>query len=735
MKTQFRCASVTFFSALFKTLALVFFSGNFCALGADGPLAPSLTWTEPGKDSQDSMPLGNGDIGLNVWAESDGSVLFYIGKTDAWAECTSKEMSSQLDELVKLARVRVKLEPNPFANASDFKQTLDAATAAITISGGGASLRIYVDANAPVIRCEAKGEKPFRVSVSLDPWRIEPKRSISADVVVPDQADRMVWYHRNAGEGVLPELLDRTFGGAIFGGDLARRDLRLMESASESKEHRFEIAALTRASGTLEEWMSGLDTIIAAARKQDPSMAWKDHVKWWSDFWNRSYIRVSGDSDAQKVSDGYAWQRFITACGGRGEFPIKFNGSIFVVDNPGRTQRDRTTKEEYPAPMTADERQWGARYWFQNTRPMYWARLAAGDFDLMMPFFRMYRDMLPLNERRVREFYGHGGAYFRETTPFWGDLVNVTPESDGHYTRHYYLPILEMAVMMADYYAYTGDKDFVREYLLPVASAGLQFYEEHFPRTASGMLKLSPVNSIEQYWKVEDPTPDIAALKLLLPELIGLPEDLVAGETRERWRKLLGAVPPIPIGEKNGKQVILPYTGEQTAKAWNTEVPELYPIYPFALYGVGRPDLSLAINTFEQRSVKRAKCWHQDPIWAACLGLTQQAKRDLLANLTNREPRLKFPAFWEKGHDYAPDQDNGANGEIALQRMILQNAGDKILLLPAWPQEWNAEFRLHAPKRTVVEGRVENGRLVNLQVTPESRRQDVEVISSEAKKE
>jgi hypothetical protein len=113
------------------------------------------------------------------------------------------------------------------------------------------------------------------------------------------------------------------------------------------------------------------------------------------------------------------------------------------------------------------------------------------------------------------------------------------------------------------------------------------------------------------------------------------------------------------------------------------------------------------------------------------LGLSQQAKRDLVANLTNREPRLKFPAFWEKGHDYAPDQDNGANGEIALQRMLLQNAGDKILLLPAWPKEWNANFRLHAPKSTVVEGRFENGRLTEFRVTPEDRRKDVVVIPKE----
>jgi alpha-L-fucosidase 2 len=701
---------------------------SLALLAAPAPaetLAPRVTWTDHGRDSQDSMPLGNGDIGLNVWTESDGSVLFYIGKTDAWAEATAEEMSSQRDQLVKLARVRVRLEPDPFAKADDLCQTLDAATASLTISGAGTSLRLWVDANQPVIHGEVTSPNPVRLSVSLDPWRTEPKDSLSADVVVPDENEQIVWYHRNAGRDVLPQLVDRTFGGSLSGPGLERDGLRTMQSVTAGENSSFTIAVLTRKSGSIDEWRAELEKIADRADRTPVAEAWRGHTAWWDNFWQRSYIRVSGSDDAQKVTDGYAWQRYLTACAGRGDFPIKFNGSIFVTDNPGRMQRDRVTKEEYAAPMNADERHWGARYWFQNTRPMYWPRLAAGDYDLMMPFFRMFRDMLPLNESRVREFYGHGGAFFRETAPFWGDLVKVTPDDEGRYTRHYYLPILETAAMMLAYYEHTGDNEFARDYLVPVAAAGLQFYDEHFPRGSDGKLRLEPVNSLEQFWKVADPTPDLAALRYLLPRLVELPDDLVAEETKKRWRRLLGEVPTLPVGMKNGRQVILPYTGEQTAQAHNTEVPEMYAVYPFPLYGVGRPDLPLALDTFAERDIKRTKCWHQDPVWAACLGLADDARRDVVANFTNGDPRLKFPAFWEKGHDYAPDQDNGGNGELALQWMLLQAVDNKILLLPAWPRDWNADFKLHAPQRTVVEGRVENGKIVRLKVTPPERRRDI----------
>ena len=65
---------------------------------------------------------------------------------------------------------------------------------------------------------------------------------------------------------------------------------------------------------------------------------------------------------------------------------------------------------------------------------------------------------------------------------------------------------------------------------------------------------------------------------------------------------------------------------------------------------------------------------------------------------------------------------------LALQRMLIQTVGDRVLLFPAWPADWDVSFRLHAPKRTVVEGVYRDGTLERLEVTPSERRDDVEVI-------
>lgn len=64
-----------------------------------------VTWNFLGTNENDSMPLGNGDVALNVWTEQNGDIVLLLAKSDAWSEN---------GQLLKLGRVRVKLKPNPF---------------------------------------------------------------------------------------------------------------------------------------------------------------------------------------------------------------------------------------------------------------------------------------------------------------------------------------------------------------------------------------------------------------------------------------------------------------------------------------------------------------------------------------------------------------------------------------------------------------------------------------------
>jgi len=62
---------------------------------------------------------------------------------------------------------------------------------------------------------------------------------------------------------------------------------------------------------------------------------------------------------------------------------------------------------------------------------------------------------------------------------------------------------------------------------------------------------------------------------------------------------------------------------------------------------------------------------------------------------------------------------------IALQRMLLQTEGKKIFLLPAWPKDWNVEFKVHAPYNTTIEGSYQNGKLKQVETKPSLRLKDI----------
>ena len=166
-----------------------------------------------------------------------------------------------------------------------------------------------------------------------------------------------------------------------------------------------------------------------------------------------------GDPAGETVTRGYVLQRFMNACSGRGGSPIKFNGSIFTVEaKPGASP-------ETPA-GDPDWRQWGGNYWFQNTRLAYWPMLAAGDFEMMEPWFRMYRQALPLSKARIKTYYSSTAPRsFPETMYCWGlpnngdyGWNNTAPEPANGYIRRYWNGSLELIAVMLDRYDFTQDE-------------------------------------------------------------------------------------------------------------------------------------------------------------------------------------------------------------------------------------------------------------------------------------
>jgi hypothetical protein len=721
------------------------------------------------------MPLGNGEVGLNLWVEKDGDLLFYVARTDAWSECC---------RLLKLGRVRVALSPNPFAAGQAFHQTLDFRKGCIEIAAGSVELRVLVDARLPVVYVCGRSAKPVRVTATAELWRTvrrdlkaeESKypyhntgswtmRSAqfgpkdldvweSADVVDAAAADAVVWCHRNAysivpltlkhqglesaAHLVADPLLDRTFGCRMSGIGFAKDGKNALRTAGEVMDFELKVAAHAAQTKTLDEWREQTHAIL----RQSPAAqeAAQRTAGAWGEFWDRSWIIVEGEAALPRLTEAYALQRWVNACGGRGNYPIKFNGSIFTVDPK------HTGKPDHYGP---DWRDWGDCYWWQNTRLPYQPMPACGDFDLMRPLFSFYRAAAPLCTARARTYHQVKGLYFPETMTIFGTYANA----DYGWDRRYVQPKdvmcpawqfcwqqgLELVGLMLDYYDYSENDAFLAGELLPLARDVLAYFDSRFPRDAGGKLELRPTQMLETYRpqdildqhgrvvgrrEVINDTPTVAGLQSVLSRLLALPQGKVPDADQLAWQALKKIVPPLPLRTDSGKTFIRP-AQEYPPNAWNIENGELYAVSPFRLFGVGKPGLETGRNTYQRRLFLDVAGWTYDGQCAALLGMTDEARRQVLAKAANKHPNHRFPAMWGPNYDWVPDQTLGGNLMLTLQYMVLQADGEKIHLLPAWPKDWNVRFRLHSPRNTVVEGVYRNGQLTQFQVTPPERRADV----------
>jgi len=429
------------------------------------------------------------------------------------------------------------------------------------------------------------------------------------------------------------------------------------------------------------------------------------------------------------LTRGYALQRYVQACAGRGNYAMKFNGNLFTVERKdGR--------------FTPDYRKWGHGYWTQNTRLMYWPMLAAGDFDLMQAGVRLYTDRVPIEKERNRIFFRRGDSLFScETAYFWGlpmmgEFGGFDWDKPGEavfmscpYINRHWNGGLEMSNMMLDYCTFSGNQTFLKETVVPYADAVLRFYDLISPkRDANGKMLITEATALETWWQCVNPLPDVAGLHYVTGRLLALPENCTTAEQREYWSALRKVLPEIPIGNVVGsdgveRRMFLP--AQQYANKMNVEVPELYALFPFPIYGIGRGELEVGINAFEHRRDKHYRGWGQDEIFAAHLGLADDAAAGLSKRFDTWADGFRFPAMWGPNFDWIPDQDHGGSGMIALQAMLLQSVGEKILLLPAWPRDWDVEFKLHAPRQTIISVKYIGGKLQELSVEPPERRNDV----------
>ncbi len=543
----------------------------------------------------------------------------------------------------------------------------------------------------------------------------------SADTVASTPAGGIAQVHRNAESCYVyalrnqdmeayvgkerDPLLGHTFGAGLYSPDLLADGEGLCVKGL--RDVTASVFVDSRYTDSPSELRDALDELHARYGDGDAE-SFKKHTQSWKSFWEKAYIYVEGDGDAEQVTRAFLYQRYLTRCADRGKAPMKFNGLLFTADQ----MRGR--------PGNYDARSWGAPYWIQNTRIMYWVLLAMGDYDSMRPLFDMVLGMVPVSEARCRLHFGHAGMLIPETVSFFGLYGGSNygyPDADGlregeggralrrgepcnRYIRYHYNGMLELSWMMLDYLKLSGDTSRRTEMFWFIEQA-LLFFDRHFDRW-DGKLVLNPISALETWQLCVNDAPDIAGLQAVCAALNAM-ED-IPDSLRRLVEEMLPSIPDLPTEEAEGRRFLAPCEIKIDRAARNVENPELYAVFPFRLYGLEREGLDIARQTYERRLFRHAGGWSQDPVDAALLGLTDEAAAHLVRQTGMKDGRALFPAFWGPNFDETPDQDHGGMTLLCLINMLLQTDGKDYTAFPAWPEKWDVRFRLPLNHGSVVIG-------------------------------
>lgn len=674
-------------------------------------------WTTQSQNSSGSMPCGGHDIGMNVWVEQ-GDVLFYISQS-GWFD--------ENNTLLKAGRWRLHFEGSPF-DSKDFQQRISLDDGAIYLKGSGVEIRIWADVQEPVVFATISSKNPLKATLSYESWRYKDRAVTKAECqqcsykwVLPSNCttfadsikaagNKLSFSHKNRSETVFDFTVSREhmepvksslynpIGGRNMCGQMTAEDFRYTgqsDGVYASTDYRSWNFSNDRLKSSTICIAFGNDANVKPAESK------KRSARWWHQYWQRSWIKTDGsNSDAARVVRNYELTRYMLGCNAYGEWPTKFNGGLFTFD---------PVYVDPKAPFTPDYRKWGGgTMTAQNQRLVYWPMLKSGDTDMMASQLDTYLRLLPNAEAWTKQHWNHEGACYTEQIENFG-LPNPAeygkhPDGSDYGTeRNAWLEYewdtaLEFCMMAIQMQKYTG-ADISR--YEPMIRSCLRFFDEHYQYLAkqrgskaldgNGKLIIYPGSGCETYKMAYNPSSTIAALTAVAKAI---------GDTT-----LLKRLPEIPLTTTaEGDTCIAPAI--TWARIQNAETPQLYPVFPWRIYGMGREGLNIARNTYLKDphavAMRSSKGWKQDNIWAACLGLKEESERLTIEKFSDGPYR--FPAFWDAGFDWAPDMNRGGSAMIGLQEMLLQETPDgEPILFPSWPEQWPVSFRLHASNNRVIE--------------------------------
>ena len=694
-----------------------------------------VLYETPSVEPWEAMPVGGGD--LSAMVRSDGGGLdLHLTKSDAWGFQAPEDAppGSRFFNNVSPGHVRLEFgERTRAAAAEQFRQRLDLYRGRIVVRMGRepneARLEIWGHPRRKILVVEVidPGGVLGPMTVRLSEWRPSMKPGASDVTIHASEVHQRPARPHLANTGMEdyfdPDedpLLGRGTAVVLGTGQVGPKSCRAeTESASmilpKKRPSRYRLviaAAVTRSGDPLAAARRELEAALAVP----PAELEAEQQAWWRDYWSKSLLRIeSADKVADRLCAAYHVHLYTLGCTGRGPVPAKWDGGAGL--------------------MRRDERTWGLSEWVQEIRFTYLPLYAANRLEMARGLTRHYSQMRPYLLEQTERMWGIDGLWIPETVLPWGHAEDFVLKAPGEVRAGYFLPWepktapygkferyngyvgflftagLEVSEHFLAYYRYSGDERFLREEAYPMIRDVSRFISGLLRKGADGRWHLDPANALETWWMVRDPADTLAGIEAIFPEFVRLSERFGQdAELRTKCREILAALPELPLEhwardgtiEADVKTYAPAAAKGPFPTSRNFEIPALYRVFPFGLSGIDSPDYELARNTFDRRIFGITNSWSLDAIWAARLGLGEEACR-LLGEHAVRYHRFRYGGWDSSNSSVFPDGlsvvpylDGAGLSTFGVNEALLQSHGGLIRVLPAVSKDWSGVFRLRA---------------------------------------
>jgi len=691
-------------------------NGAFSVNNAGVVSRSDIVLGQPNKADSQSLPLGNGSLGVAAWAANGFTAQLNRSDTMPY----------------RLSPGQVKIPGlSTMTSASNFTGTLDLYNGVLDEAGGGMTMQAWVPAGKDELVVNVTGATPgTQETADLDLWSGRTPTA-AASGAIGSLAQTWVDNSQTGSSGETFGAMSAitASGQNVTASVVNSTDVRVSFTPNSDGSFRVIVAAPQWTGGnatTTASNLIGSDTTTAT------SSLLSTQSSWWNGYWaNTGLVEMnSSDGTAQYMENLRTIYLYSEAASMHsGDYPGSQAG---VAD---MFAYDEDQQDWYPA-----------GYWLWNLRGQIATNLSSGNFNLNLPIFGMYLGDLPAIESWTSaQMGGLSGACVPETMRFNGNgyynggsnsqNASCALASSPSYNAENITSGAEIALWIWQQYEDTGSMSFLKQYY-PVMEQTAEFLLAYQKLGSDGFLH-AVANAHETQWAVQDPTTDLAADQALFPATVSaatllntdssLVSQLKTAESEiepyartdaATKQQLLNPQPTSAAAAASadaaGNDVIAD-SYQPSATLRNSENIGLEPVWPWGVIGdntvVNGDNLTaLASRTYSSRPNVNVNDWSYDAVDAARLDLSSQVSSDLVANVEKYQGYISgLSSFTGDTPGDEPYIEQSSNVATAIDEALATDYDGTLRIAPAWPSGWDAAGTVYIQGGSKVDVQVEGG--------------------------